>query len=205
MKRPPLLLLAALGLAGCESPDPSKPEIFEQALAQAVDLNSLRPVRLDGLLKLCPPDSETPYEGWAKSFHPNGTLKSLGFLKTGQKEGLWISWRDNGHKREEAHFKGDVMDGALRAWHPNGTRAAEGNIRVGEMTGRWMEWYATGVKRKAQHCRDGIFISAVVWMPDGALCPETNATGGNGVVVEYEENGSVEERRLYQNGVKVSE
>ena len=96
------------------------------------------------------------------------------------------------------------MDGPFRAWHPNGTLAAQGNINDNEMTGHWMEWYATGVKRKAQHCRDGIFISAVVWTPDGALCPETNATGGNGVVVEYEENGSVEKRRVYLNGVSPS-
>ncbi len=200
----PLFLLLALGFAGCDSPDPREPRILEEALSRAVDLKGLRPVRLDGLLKLCTPESETPYEGWAKSLHPNGTLKRLGFLKAGQKDGFWISWHDNGQRQEQVQFKADIMDGPFRAWHPNGTLAAQGNINDNEMTGHWMEWYATGVKRKAQHCRDGIFISAVVWTPDGALCPETNATGGNGVVVEYEENGSVEKRRVYLNGVSPS-
>lgn len=43
-------------------------------------------------------------------------------------------------------------------------------------------------------------MTAVVWKPNGEKCPDTNVVNGNGVVVEYYDDGAEYGRRAYTEG-----
>ncbi len=44
---------------------------------------------------------------------------------------------------------------------------------------------------------------AVVWKPNGEKCPDTNLAYGNGVVVEYDDDGTEWFRLTFKDGVGV--
>ena len=200
-----LLLCLLVFPAGCEGPDLTDPETIDRALLEAVERDELQEIRVKGLLLLCIPGSEKPYTGWVKETYGNGQVKSLGHLKKGTKNELWVAWHENGRKREEIHFRDDVMDGPFSTWFPNGQKKAIGNIKEGEMDGRWSDWYENGRKSKVQNCKMGILISASVWMPDGEKCPVTGIVKGTGVLLEYNEDGTEKERHVFKDGVAVKD
>jgi len=43
-------------------------------------------------------------------------------------------------------------------------------------------------------------MSAEVWKPNGEKCPVTNIKDGNGVIVDYRENGTVWKSYTYKYG-----
>ena len=195
-----------LALAGCQSndleksPDLDDPKVLSQIVARAVSKDKLESKRIKGYLVLCVPGTEDAYSGWMKEARENGILKTLGKLKGGKKGGQWTSWGENGKKKSEIHYVADVMDGSFVEWHPNGKIRTRGQTKDGEMDGRWVGWYANGVKAGVQWCREGLLVSALSWKPDGTKCPDTNATEGKGVFVQYNGDGSVEKRLVYKDG-----
>ena len=202
-----LIGLWALALAGCQATDleelPSLDDqkVLSEVLAKAVDRDKLEPKRLDGYLVLCVPGSEDAYSGWVKETDEKGNLKSLGKLKSGKKQGRWTSWHENREKKSEIQYVGDVMGGDFFEWHANGQVKARGQTKDGEMDGHWVGWYENGTKAGVQWCNVGHLVSALSWKPDGSKCPETNATKGNGVFVEYNEDGSIDKRQIFKDGV----
>ena len=93
------------------------------------------------------------------------------------------------------------MDGTYLEWHSNGELKARGQTKDGEMDGRWIGWYENGNRTAIQVCSKGLLVSAHSWKPDGSRCPETNATGGNGIFIQYNEDGSILKRRVFLNGI----
>ena len=69
------------------------------------------------LIVLYVDQEEEPYTGWVREDHPNKTLKTLGFLKKGQKFGLWLHWHENQTMRLASEWHQDRLQGATR----NGT------------------------------------------------------------------------------------
>ena len=204
-----LISLWTLALAGCEAtdleelPNLDDAAVLAEVLSKSVDYGKLEPKRLEGYLVLCVPGSEDAYSGWVKETSAKGKLKSLGKLKSGKKQGRWTSWHENGKKKSEIQYVGDVMDGSFKEWHANGKKKAVGKTKDGEMDGRWVGWYENGTKAGVQWCNVGHLVSALSWKPDGSKCPETNATGGNGIFVQYNEDGSIDERQVFKDGVGV--
>jgi len=198
-----LLMIFCLSavLAGCQKPDLEDPGVFEEIASGAIDPGTLEAKRVKGLLVLCIPDTEKPYSGWVKETHDNGQLKSLGYLNDGAKDGLWTSWHENGRKQLEIRYKKDVIHGTMSTWHANGQKKGVGQIKDGEMDGRWEEWYENGWKSKVQNCEFGKLISAIVWKPDGEKCPVTNVVKGNGELIDYNDDGTIEKRYTIKDGV----
>ncbi len=199
------ILCLSTALAGCQKPDLEDPEVFDEIASGAINLSTLEAKRVKGLLVLCIPNTEKPYSGWVKENYDNGQLKSLGYLRKGAKYGLWTSWHENGRKLKEVRYRKDMMDGAFASWHPNGQRRSSGNVRGGEMDGPWEEWYENGWKSKVQSCDFGKLISATVWKPDGDKCPVSNILNGNGELIDYNENGTIEKRYTIKDGVGIED
>ena len=196
-----------LALAGCQSneseksPDLDDPKVLSQIVGRAVSKDKLEPKRKKGYLVLCVPGTEDAYSGWMQEARENGKLKTIGKLKGGKKEGQWTSWGEDGKKKSEIHYVADVMNGTFLEWHPNGEPKSKGQTKDGEMDGRWIGWYENGNRSATQVCSKGLLVFARSWKPDGSQCPETNATGGNGIFVEYTENGSILKRQVFSNGI----
>ena len=43
-------------------------------------------------------------------------------------------------------------------------------------------------------------MSSITWKPNGEKCPVTNIKDGNGVIVDYRENGTERRRYTYKYG-----
>ena len=48
------------------------------------------------MIQLFVDENEKPFNGWAGNYHPNQSLKTIGYLKDGMKQGIWFSWHSNG-------------------------------------------------------------------------------------------------------------
>ena len=70
-------------------------------------------------------------------------------------------------------------------------------------TGKAVDYYSNGQKKKEANVKDGKLMSAEVWKPNGVKCTVTNVKEGNGVVVEYKEDGTEEYRFTYKDGERV--
>ena len=84
-----------------------------------------------------------------------------------------------------------------------GQQKVEGNYKDGNIHGIWMEWYENGLKSAERNQKDGKLISAESWKPNGEKCPVTNVKDGNGVVVEYNTDGTEEFRITFKDGEPV--
>ncbi len=199
--------IAFLLLAGCqggtleEFPNLDDPQVLEKIVAQAVDMEKLEAKRMKGFLILCVPETKNPFSGWVKAQDDNGSLHELGKLNEGRRQGIWTTWNKNGKKQSEIEYHRDVMNGTFLEWHSNGKLKGRGQTKDGEMDGRWIGWYENGNRAKIQVCRRGLLVSAHSWKPDGSRCPETNASAGSGIFVQYNEDGSILKRSVFSNGI----
>jgi len=120
-------------------------------------------------------------------------------------------------------FKEFGGPGQLIRWHwfyPNGRKSGEQNYIRG-FPNEWITWYPNGQKRiifknyvpDAGQTND-IFdkrvinpavISVESWKPNGDKCPITNVKDGNGIVVEYNDNGEELNRKIYKDGREVKD
>ena len=199
------ILCLSWALTGCQKPDLEDPEVLEEIASQAIDPTTLEAKRVKGLMVLCIPGTEKPFSGWVKENYDNGRLKRLGYLNEGAKDGLWTSWHENGEKQLEIRYKKDVLHGKTSSWHPNGQKKSAGNIRDGEMDGPWEEWYENGWKERVQNCDFGKLVSATVWKPDGEKCLVSNVVNGNGELIDYNEDGTIDKRHTFKDGVGIED
>ena len=93
--------------------------------------------------------------------------------------------------------------GRAEGFHDNGQKQGEGNFKDGKEVGLETWWYSTGQKDSEHTYKGGKLVTAVVWKPNGEKCPLTNLVAGNGVVVEYNEDGTEFGRITYKDGVEV--
>jgi len=139
-------------------------------------------------------------------YYDDGQKKEEGNYKDSEKQGLWTTWYENGQKEEEANWKDDELDGLLTYWHENGKKEGEINFKDGEEDGLETWWYSTGQKEAECTYREGKLMSAEVWKPNGEKCPVTNIDeDGNGVWLEYKEDGTESYRYTFKDGEPVED
>jgi antitoxin component YwqK of YwqJK toxin-antitoxin module len=63
-----------------------------------------------------------------------------------------------------------------------------------------MKWHKNGQKRSEETYKDGNFWTVVAWKPNGEKCRVTKVVKGNGVWVEYNDDGTEKERLYYKDG-----
>ncbi|MDC0157067.1 DUF6035 family protein [Verrucomicrobia bacterium] len=72
---------------------------------------------------------------------------------------------------------------------------------LGKKDGNAHYWYGDGARKGIGKYRDGLLLSAVSWLPNGEICPIAEIDlDGNGVLVEYDDNGMEQKRIYYRNG-----
>ena len=74
-------------------------------------------------------------EGFFKSWHENGQLKSEGFFKNGMQEGLLKWWHENGQVRREGTFKEGKLNGIFKEWNENGQLESEETYKADKLIG----------------------------------------------------------------------
>ena len=67
---------------------------MKSASEDAVSLHTLERKRTYGMIMLYVDNDDEPYTGWVKS-ETNGMLSKMGYLKKGQKQGVWMAWHPN--------------------------------------------------------------------------------------------------------------
>ena len=200
-----LVLPVLLLLASCSIPDLNDENVLIDAKEDAIELSTLTKEFMYGMMWLYVDDKNETFTGWVKETHTNQNIKLLGYLKKGQKQGLWISWHENGKIHNKSGWHYDYYQGVYETWYPNGKQRVSGQTFDGEMNGEWNQYYLNG-NRHFHSMRDLVQIVAKkVWTVDGQLCPESNVEYGNGSFIEYDENGTRIDKHIYQNGVRVKE
>ena len=196
------LLAYTLLFTGCGIPDLGDPGTLEEAKQDAIPLESLNRKLMYGMIVLYVDQKDEPYSGWVRENHSDKSLKTLGFLKGGQKFGLWLHWHKNQVMSLASEWYQDRLQGSYRAWHDNNRTQVIGQTLDGEMNGEWKEYYRNGEIRRLSHNQMGKLIWTQVWRPDGVLCPVSKVEDGNGTYCEYEVNGSLIIQRTFSLGVE---
>ena len=157
-----------------------------------------------GMMQLYVNDEEIPFTGWVKELHSNRALHSLGYLRDGRKQGIWISWYPNGKIEKHVGWKNDYYQGIFQTWHKNGNRKVIGQTTEGEMDGEWKGYYMNGQIGSLSLNKLGQLIRIEVWQPDGKRCLDSRVENGTGQYLLYDEKGEVYERREFEKGIQIN-
>ena len=94
--------------------------------------------------KLYEIDSKTPFSGSVVGTFKKDGFKGQGYVKDGERDGLWTEWWDNGQKESEGTWKDGRYDGLWTGWWKNGQKESVGNWKNGKADGLWNLWYENG-------------------------------------------------------------
>ena len=116
----------------------------------------------------------------------------------------------DGKELEERHEKGDTLLYAPNEHKPytgwrlvkyeNGENMGLGYCQHGKLDGQSVGWSSKGRKEEESIWKYGKIMTYVKFKPNGEKCPETNIVNGNGVLVLYEDNGSIAARGTCEDG-----
>ena len=67
-------------------------------------------------------ESNKPYSGKVFSLYGDGKKKTVGNLKNGKSNGLWIWFHENGVKKYEGTWKNGNLNGLRTEWYKNGNK-----------------------------------------------------------------------------------
>jgi antitoxin component YwqK of YwqJK toxin-antitoxin module len=70
-------------------------------------------------------------------YYPNHKKYMEGEYKNSKREGLWVSWFQNGNKWSEGSFKAGLNDGKRIIYYETGKKYIEGTYKDGEKIGVW--------------------------------------------------------------------
>ncbi len=198
-----LFLALLLATSSCSPPDLNDPKTLNEAKAEAVLLSKINKEFKYGMVWLYVDEDNKSFTGWVKETHSNQSFKKLGYLKNGQKQGLWMEWYKNGLQESKIMWNQDRLSGDYLLWYINEKPHVIGQTLGGEMDGEWKEYYSNG-KLQAHSFNDlGKCISKKIWRIDGEICSESNVKNGNGKYIQYKENGEQPRTRTIRDGVEI--
>jgi len=70
-------------------------------------------------------------------YYPTHQKYMEGSYKNEKRDGLWMSWFENGNKWSEGYFKDGLDDGMRIIYRENGQKYIEGKYTAGVKTGVW--------------------------------------------------------------------
>jgi antitoxin component YwqK of YwqJK toxin-antitoxin module len=178
---------------------------LKTAKEEAIEISTLTKEFMFGMMWLYVDDKNETFTGWVKDTHPNQKLKSLGYLKNGHKQGLWINWYQDGKLQSKKGWKNDFLQGKFKYWYPNGKLKVKGQTKGREVDGVWRQFYRNGNKHHESINNVGKLVSHKIWKINGELCEESKVENGTGTYVLYDENGSQIKRVTFKDGIFSSE
>jgi antitoxin component YwqK of YwqJK toxin-antitoxin module len=148
-------------------------------------------------------DDNDSFTGWVKESYSSQSLQKLGYLKKGQKQGLWLSWHENGNIASKIEWEEDRLSGLYKHWYKNGNLHAFGQTIDGEMDGEWLEYYSNSQLQAHSLNQMGKCVWKKIWRKNGEICVDSKLENGNGFFYEYYENGDNPKKKIFQNGVEI--
>ena len=82
--------------------------------------------------------------GTHKEWWENGNKKFQGRFKSGDKNGRWVGYFENGKIKSEINYKNGIEDGLETRWHENGVKYSKGSYKKGKKVGEWNYWDEQG-------------------------------------------------------------
>jgi antitoxin component YwqK of YwqJK toxin-antitoxin module len=200
-----LITITFITLSSCSIPDLNDEDVLKTAKEEAIEISTLTKEFMFGMMWLYVDDKNETFTGWVKDTHPNQKLKSLGYLKNGHKQGLWINWYQDGKLQSKKGWKNDFLQGKFKYWYPNGKLKVKGQTKGREVDGVWRQFYRNGNKHHESINNVGKLVSHKIWKINGELCQESKVENGTGTFVLYDENGSQIKRVTFKDGIFSSE
>lgn len=200
-----LITITFITLSSCSIPDLNDEDVLKTAKEEAIEISTLTKEFMFGMMWLYVDDKNETFTGWVKDTHPNQKLKSLGYLKNGHKQGLWINWYQDGILQSKKGWKNDFLQGKFKYWYPNGKLKVKGQTKGREVDGVWRQFYRNGNKHHESINNVGKLVSHKIWKINGELCEESKVENGTGTYVLYDENGSQIKRVTFKDGIFSSE
>lgn len=90
------------------------------------------------------PDGTRVKNGLEISWYENGQKKSEGEYQNGKKVGVWVSWYDNGIIGQKGTYQDDQKNGLWMKNYRNGNKESEGFYKNNLREGSWKKWYESG-------------------------------------------------------------
>jgi hypothetical protein len=175
-------------------------ETLDGIIAEAIDFNKLQWRGKKGEELHYAPNQQTPHKGWAKKMYGNGQIQILYQYKDGKLDGLRAVWFENGQRSEEGNLKDRKEYGPWTNYYKNGQIKRLAQFKDGKLDGLWRSWWENGKKEAERNYKDGKVMTIVVWKPSGEKCPVTNINNGNGILVDYYEDGTEKNRLTFKDG-----
>ena len=188
-------------ISSCGVQDLRDKTTLRNAKVKAIEISKLKKAFKYGMVWIYVDDNNDSFSGWVKKSHSNKKLSELGYLKNGQKEGLWLSWHKNGQKAGEIEWHHDRLSGTYNLWHENSNLHVSGQTMDGEMNGEWKEYYSSGLLQAHTLNQMGACVWKKIWLPDGEKCQQSVVNNGNGNYFEYRENAQKLKKITVLDGV----
>ena len=92
-------------------------------------------------------------------YYPSGLMQHRETYNiAGQKDGKWIDWYPNGHKKFLTTYENDLENGKFEAWYENGKRQIVGYYKNGLKDGKWKYYDEKGKKILVQYYKNGELV-----------------------------------------------
>lgn len=143
--------------------------------------------------------------GSYEAFYNDGKIKEKSNYKNGNLEGQRTIYYGNGNVEIEENYVNNILDGVFKAYWENGKLNIEVDYKKGQMNGPLKRYYDTGSLQEEMIMKDGqengpfkeYFANGQVeW--EGAY---KNGDNEEGLLVQYEEDGSVLKKMECNSGV----
>lgn len=90
-------------------------------------------------------DGQSTVSDKVTEYHPNGNIRMEGKLnENGERDGLWISYYDDGSKWSESYYNNGLKDGHSITFFPNGQVRYVGEYKNDQKVGTWTFYDESG-------------------------------------------------------------
>ena len=184
---------------------------------------------VDGFVKGLDNSGKIIKDGKWKFWDKNGRLKEQVKFLDGKREGLtvyfsitgkesakilyqndmpwdgeWVTWYDDGSKKESGMYRAGVREGSWKGWFNNGQKKYVLTYKNDLKHGLYTEWGNDGRLRKDIEYNKGLPISEYIVEYDGEGYTEINFRNGelSGSWIKWYSSGKKSEEGLYKYGKK---
>ena len=143
-------------------------------------------------------------------FNGKVTGNPQGLIKNGVKEGVWVTYRDDGQLEQKGNYKNGIAEGAWVSYWENGQLSHKENYKNGKAEGAWIGYYENGQLSYKGNYKNGVKEGAwVYYYENGQLEEKGNLKNWSkeGAWVSYREDGTVDKGRTgtFKDDVKISD
>ena len=134
-------------------------------------------------------NADSNREGLAVSWYEDGSKSREAHYKDGKKHGLETIWDDRGQKVTETHYQDDWKSGPYIKWRSGEIKEEEGNHRYGKRHGLWTNWDEDGEKILENHYEGDVKHGRETKWKNGLKWHETHYQDGkeHGIRTYWEE------------------